>query len=284
MGEESANCPKCGGLVTNGDTFCKHCGADLSTVNITHDRVHAEPIPVPPSGSAESAPYQPPYERKFSMLQRFYKIITSPKEAMQDIAKAPDYSGVIIIIILQTVVASVAIFAILQKFQFIGPSSTVSATWSILSGGLSLSIVIYVVLLFAFWLGKSLLIMWFCNAQSGWKFTTAAAVTGYSYLADVVFAAIGTVFGWIVSPTLVIDVSNETAARLAIAQYQETIAGRFLYTVPVMLVGLIWKSYLGGIGAHFGTDKRSPKLRGILVFLILGLIGLVISEAGNPGL
>lgn len=282
--EETVNCPRCGGPVTKGDTFCKHCGADLSYLNLAPQGGFSEPKSELSPSPAEQAPPPPPYERKFTMFQRFYKLIVSPQEAMADIASAPDYSGVVVLLMLEIVIASVAVWAIMQKFQLIGAQSSVSMIWSIISGALVVAMIISGLLFLVFWIVKSLLVKLFCEAGSKWSFRTAAAVTGYAYIADVIIVSIiGIVIAWFTLPTLVIDISSEAAATQAMAQYQAMLSQRLLYAIPVSLLGLLWKSYLGGIGAHFGTGKRCSRSMGIFVFFILGFIGFLISQIGRLG-
>ena len=49
---------------------------------------------------------------------------------------------------------------------------------SVLVGALAFGVIVEGILLFVFWLGKSLLVKVFCNTQSNWDFKTAAATTG----------------------------------------------------------------------------------------------------------
>ncbi len=277
MGED-VNCPKCGRQVDKRDAFCKHCGADLSYVNRAPNTGLSSAEP-----QVETAPTLQTYERKFTTLQRFYKLVVSPKEAMQDIAAAPDYGGVIVLLILEILIVSITLWVALQKFQFVGPQNIVSMAWSLISGLSALVVFISALLYFVFWIIKSVLVKSLCNTGSEWSFTKAAAVTGYAYVADVVFAAIGTIMAWLILPTVVIDISSEAAATQAFAQYQALLGQRLMYAIPISLIGLLWKSYLGGIGTYFGTNKRCPLLTAIFVFFILGFIGFLISQISRIG-
>lgn len=275
---EGVNYPKCGQPIDKKDAFCRHCGADLSYLNCAPNTSLSSPEP-----QADTATSQETYERKFSTLQRFYKLIVSPQEAMQDIAGTPDYGGVVVLIILEILIVSITLWAVLQKFQFVGPQNIISMAWSLIGGVIALAVFISALLYFVFWIVKSVLVKSLCNAGSEWSFTTAAVVTGYAYIADVVFAAIGAIIAWLILPTIVIDISSEAAATQAFAQYQGLLSQRLLYMIPISLIGLLWKSYLGGIGTHFGTNKRCSRSTGILVFFTLGLIGFLISQISRIG-
>jgi predicted nucleic acid-binding Zn ribbon protein len=52
------------------------------------------------------------------------------------------------------------------------------------------------------------------------------------------------------------------------------------FTLPLSLIGFFWKSYLGGLGARFRTGEKCSFNHGFTVFLVLGLVGLVISNIG----
>ena len=53
-------------------------------------------------------------------------------------------------------------------------------------------------------------------------------------------------------------------------------ARALVYCLPFDLFGLLWKSYLGGLGAHFGTKEKCSLGMGIAVFFVLSLIGFLI--------
>ena len=91
------------------------------------------------------------------MIQRFYKLIVSPSEAMKDIGKAPDYSGPLILVILRMIIGAIAVALAFQKIQWIGDSGIISQASGILSGVIALAVVISVFLLIAYWLAKILL-------------------------------------------------------------------------------------------------------------------------------
>jgi hypothetical protein len=265
-GEEEFPCPSCGTLISKDSVFCKKCG-----VNVIGYSKTAEAPPSPPEGLAEEL-----YERKFSLAQRFYKLLTAPSEAMRDIALAPDYEGVLVVIVLNIVFFSVAVGIILQKIQFSGPhAETISG---IVSGLLIAAIFIGGILEVAMWAVKSLIVRYACDSGSGWDFKTAASITGYAYIADIIMGLIGLCIGWFLLPTFHFETADIEAMKQALNDYEAQLSWlRLLYALPFSLFGLLWKSYLGGLGARFGTKERCPLLMGVAVFLILGLIGFLIS-------
>lgn len=271
--EDNFLCPKCGAVVSRGDKFCKNCGEDLRRPSETLQLLTAPP----PAPLPETAPVQPPYERKFSMVQRFYKLLISPSDAMQDIALAPDYGGVIVIVALQFIVTVVALWEVIQKLQLVGPPDRVSIIWGFLIGILSAAMIFAGVLIFVFWLVKSFLVKFFCDSGSDWSFRTAASVTGYAYIADLIFSILG-IFVLFLLPQLTIDLSNLDVARQTIANYRAQLSwNKVLFTLPFSLVGLLWKSYLGSLGTRFGTKEKCSLSTAFVVFFVFGLIGLLIS-------
>jgi len=266
--EEKLTCPKCGMLVSKGDRFCKNCGATLIEVSTAVPAIPPAPEIVP----------EERYERKFSLIQRFLKVLTKPSEAMKDIGLAPDYGGSFAVIAIEMVLASVAVILIFQRIQLVGTYA--EEIWNFVVGIMTLGIVIAFGLVIARWLIKSLIVKFACDSGSSWDFKTAASITGYAYVADIVTSLLGIIAVWLFMPSFVIDVTNLDAARQAIADYQaQMLWVKLAYTLPVSLLGLIWKSYLGGLGAHFGTKERCSRSTGIVVFFALGLIGLLISFA-----
>jgi hypothetical protein len=201
------------------------------------------PVPPPEFGPVpEQAPPLPPHVRKYSVLQRLWLLFVSPREAMRDIALAPEYGGVILIIGLQVFVSAVMAWMILQKFTFVGVPVTVNMTWlwSLVAGILVVAFVVGGVGVVLKWLVKSWLVKSLCNSGSGWNFRTAAAVTGYAYVADLVITVINVVLVWVFVPQFVIDVSNPDAAAQAIASYNSQLVWqRFLIMLPLGFVGLV---------------------------------------------
>ena len=271
--QDNSQCPYCGAAISKEDKYCKNCGKILMKYSD-----FAQP---PPSQSVWQAPIPPAeetYERKYSMFQRFYKLVFSPSEAMKDIGQAPDYGGPIVLVILRIMMFSIGIAVVFQKFQLVGDSATVGYASSMIFSVMALAIVIGIFLLLAFWLVKSFLVKLSCDRGSGWNFATAASVTGYAYISDFLFGIVGAISVYLLIPSVTFDVNNLDAARSAIANWEaQTYLVRLLYTIPLAFVGLIWKSFLGGLGTKFGTKENSSLLFGFLVFLGLALIGWLIS-------
>jgi hypothetical protein len=218
-----------------------------------------------------------PYERRFSILQRFGKLITSPSEAMEDVALDPDYSGPIIIVVLEVIFLVAYLGLVLQKVSFTGANSTdVSAIW-----GAVVTIVVAVIavggslLYIIFWLVKSFLVRTFTDNGSGWEFKTAASVTGYAYLADLIVMVINTAIVLSLMPA--ISMSTSLSQSEINAQVESQIGWIRIFSIPLSLLALTWKSYLGGLGAHYGTEEKCSIGKGLAVFLVLGLIGWAIS-------
>jgi hypothetical protein len=126
------------------------------------------PLQTPPP---PTPPPETPYERRFSTSERLLKILTSPAQAMKDIAEAPNYTEPTMIILVQAILAAVSVVLVLQKIEIIGAEPTLSTVQNILVGVLAFAVIFAGILLFVFWLG---------NSQSNWDFKTAAATTGYA--------------------------------------------------------------------------------------------------------
>lgn len=267
--EENFACPNCGAPVSKTDRFCRSCGKDLT-----------KPfglVQIEPAGSAQPAPEET-YERQYSVFQRFYKLVVSPSEAMKDIGLWPDYGGPLVLVILQIILAGVAISLAYQKIQWTGDSQIIFQAQSIVSEFITIAVLIIVVLFFAFWLVKSLLVKVSCDGGSGWSFGTAASVTGYAYLADIIFEVIGLLVVYPLMPSMTLNVSDFDATRQALANFQAQVLWiRLVIAIPIGFIGLLWKSYLGGLGTKFGTHEQCSVGRGFVVFLVLALIGWLIS-------
>jgi hypothetical protein len=266
-GEEKFPCPCCGTLISKDSVFCKKCGVNV----IEFSKTAPEAPPSPPERLAEEL-----YERKFSLTQRFYKLLTAPSEAMRDIALAPDYEAVLVVIALDIVFLSVAAGIILQKIQFSGPhAETISG---IVSGLLIAATFIGGILGLARWAIKSLIVRYACDSGSGWDFKTAASITGYAYIADIIMGLIGLFIGWFLLPTFRLESTDLEATRQAFNDYEAQLNQLTLtYCLPFSLFGLLWKSYLGGLGTRFGTKEKCSLRMGIAVFFALSLIGFMIS-------
>jgi hypothetical protein len=106
-GEEKFLCPSCGALVSKGDVHCRRCGANLTGLS--------KSVPEAPPSSPERLPEEL-YERMLSLTQRFCKLLTAPSEAMRDIALAPDYGGVVVVLALYFVLLSVTSGIVFHPF------------------------------------------------------------------------------------------------------------------------------------------------------------------------
>ena len=206
------------------------------------------------------------------------KILTSPAQAMQDIAEAPNYTEPTLIILIQAVLAAISVAFVMQKIKIVGPEPTLSMVQSILLGVLVFAVIFTGILLFVFWLGKSVLVKIFCDRQSNWRFKTAAATTAYAYVPVIVIGVISLAVTFSLLPAFTVDIANIDAVQGALSDYQTQLNWmKFLISLPLSLVGLVWQSYVGGLGAHFGTKGKCSKSMGFAVFFILGLLGLGLS-------
>lgn len=86
-------------------------------------QVETSPPSGQPSQLPETVPSERPYERKFSFFQRLLKILFSPSEGMKDVALTPSFSEVFVIIILEIIVAVLALSLVLMKIQFVGTAA-----------------------------------------------------------------------------------------------------------------------------------------------------------------
>lgn len=268
MTEEEFSCPSCGALVSKGDVYCRKCGVNLTDFS--------QAISEAPSTPPELA-MKEPYERKFSLPKRFYKILTAPSETMEDIALAPDYGGIVVIAVIDFVILAIGISLALQKLPFSGPNATrVSGMLSAIMIGVIFFAIIFFV---AKWAIKSLIVRSACDSGSGWDFKTAASITGYAYVADIIIGMFGLFVLWLLIPPFPpIDTTNLAAATQELNNYQAQITWlKLLYTLPLSLLGLVWKSYLGGLGAYFGTKENCSLGKGVAVFFLLGLLSILIS-------
>lgn len=111
--------------------FLRH-GYRVLTKNQNHRTKENQPSRTSQTGPEAVPPTDTqavPYERRFSLLLRFWKLLISPSEAMRDIALAPDYIGPTFIVVLEVIVAAIAIWGTMQKFNQIGSSQYISTVW-----------------------------------------------------------------------------------------------------------------------------------------------------------
>lgn len=260
-------CPNCGVLVSRSDVYCKKCGINLS------ETVREKPSTVSLKGDE---PAEEAYQRRFSMIERFLKLLISPSEAMKDIALAPSYEGIAVICIAEAFTLIVTLELVFQKIKISGPYSNMAI--GMIQSIMVLAILFGVVIFIIKWAVKSLIVKHACDSGSAWEFKSAASITSYAYIADVALGIVGLVVSWFLIPTFHIDTANLDAATQYLTDYQAQITWlKLAYTLPLSLLGLLWKSYLGGLGARFGTKERCSLRTGITVFFGLGLIGLLIT-------
>ncbi len=223
-------------------------------------------------------PVEEVYERRFSTAQRLLKLLTSPSEAMKDIASAPSYEGIAIVLVATLVFSSIYSWEVIQKMEVSGPYS--SDVISYISATLGWAVILGTILFVIKWAIKSVIVNYACESESDWNFETAASITGYAYIPGIIIVIINVLVVWFVFPTLYYDTANLNAARQSISDYDAQMAGfKFVYTVPLQLLELLWISYLGGLGAHFGTDENCSIGKGMAVFFVLGLIGYLVLYA-----
>jgi len=195
---------------------------------------------------------------------------------MEDIALAPDYGGVIVIMIAQVVMGIVGVAYVLSKISITGPSS--GLVYGILSSALVLVFALSFILFPVKWLVKSALVWKLGDAGSGWTFKSAASVTGYAYMANLILSLISVPILVYFSPAISIDTSNLEAARQLLASYQsQLVALKFTFTIPSLFLTLLWKSYLGALGTNFGTKHMCKVSGAFLIFFLLGLITIALS-------
>jgi DNA-directed RNA polymerase subunit RPC12/RpoP len=270
--EDNLVCPNCGASVAKTDVVCRNCGADL---------VKARPSGFAlkePEVSVESSSEETEERKYYSVFERLYKLVVSPSDSMEDIGRWPEYNGPIVIVAFLAILESVGVALAYQKIQWIGDPNLISEGQNFLTSVVTIAVLISVVIVIAFWLVKSLLVKALCDNGSEWSFGTAASVTGYAYIADVIFGIIGVLVVYPLTPSLTINVSDMTATQAAIANYQAQILWiRLAVSVPIGFVGLVWKSYLGGLGTKYGTDESSSLSQGFAVFIGLTLLGWLIS-------
>ena len=197
---------------------------------------------------------------------------------MTDIGRAPDYEGVIALFATWIVFGIAAVVVMVNKMHFVGPYGN-AVTSGILTG-VTIGLVLLPILTIVRWLVKSLLIQYACD-RGNWDFKTAASVTGYAYLPNVMFS-----FVWIfiisaLVPSITVDTTNLEAALAQLQQYDvQTSWITVGISLMISLLALLWKSYLGGLGAHAGTHETVSEGHGIMWFLIIGFIGILLDFTG----
>ncbi len=113
--------------------------------------------------------------------------------------------------------------------------------------------------------------------------TLRRSITAYAYIADVIVGIISVIVSWLLVPTFRVDITDLTLATQQISNYRAQLnVIRLTFTLPISLLGIVWKSYLGSLGTHFGTEEKCSKLTGFIIFFVLSLIGVVISFLTAP--
>ena len=101
-----------------------------------------------------------------------------------------------------------------------------------------LAIQIFVSLV-AIWLIESVIVKFACNKGSGWDLKTAASITGYTYLVDMLLSIITTVVSWPFIPSMVIDIKNLGLTQQTIAALKTQLTWLWLWLLPVSLFGIV---------------------------------------------
>ena len=214
---------------------------------------------------------EPTYTRKYGLIQRLYQPFLRPSTVMKDIALSPDYRGIGIIVALQFIWTLFSGISMISKFHFTGPHAQLIAQ-GVTGFMVIFSVGFSVLFLPIRWLIKSAIVWKACKKGSKWDFKKAASVTGYAYVVELIGVILSGIITSYQMPTIQIDTSDLQAALREISQVQEQIQSTKLYGLPISFAVLLWKSYLGGVGTHFGTQGKCTKLEGTVIFLLLGLI------------
>lgn len=195
---------------------------------------------------------------------------------MRDIALAPDYGGVIVVLVAQVVLAIIMVAYTLSKLTVTGPSAAVA--YSFVSSIIVFAFALSFILLPVKWLVKSVIVQKACDAGSQWTFKSAASVTGYAYMPNLILSLITSPILIASVPTLNVDFSNLEAARQLLESFQSQVATiELTYVLPLQFLALLWKSYLGALGTSYGTKEMCKVSGAFLVFFLLGLITVAIS-------
>jgi hypothetical protein len=256
--------------VSPEDSYCRNCGANLRKPRLASTPASAPSELLQPEMPPPSPP-TPPYERKYGILSRLVRVVFNPSETMKDIALAPDYSGVIVILVAQVLIGIVTVAYQLTKVSITGPSAGLA--YAIFYFAVIFAFVLSFILYPVKWLIKSVLVWKLGDAGSRWTFKSAASVTGYAYMANLILSLVSLPVIISFIPAINIDISNIEAARQWLASYQSQLAALELtFTLPSLLLALLWKSYLGALGTNYGTKQMCKVSSALLIFFLLGLI------------
>jgi hypothetical protein len=191
---------------------------------------------------------------------------------MRDIAAGPDLGGVLVIMIAQGALWVLSSVEMFLKLEFVGGFAGEMGSLATFLAAAVLSFPMPVMLGIK-WAAKSVLVKYGLASGGVWDFSIAASVTGYAYVADVVMMASNLVGAWFLIPSRVIEVGSQERAMGVIAWWQAgTRSLRLTTLLPITIFCLVWKGYLGGLGAHFGTEKHCSILKGTVLFTMLGVL------------
>lgn len=194
---------------------------------------------------------------------------------MNDIGLAPDYSGVIVVFAVWTILSVIGAMIGLSKMQFVGTYGS-QVTFGVMSA-VTLAMVFVPVVLIIRWLVKSYLIRYLCGSSS-WDFRAAASVTGYAYIPNIVVSFIGLFVTWMFFPSIVIDTTDLEQALLELQSFEaQTLWISIDLNTVLALIALIWKSYLGSFGADSGTHRKCERGSALGHFLMIGSVGVLIN-------
>ena len=193
---------------------------------------------------------------------------------MDDIGSAPDYTGVIVLFVIWTIFTIIGVMIMLPKLQFVGPYGA-TITSAVMATTVGTLILVPFVLIIR-WLVKSYLIRHACNGKS-WDFPTAASVTGYAYLPNVIISFVWLFVIWFLIPSVIVDTTDLAQALIQLEIFD---AQTMWITVGLSTIfaafALLWKSYLGSLGTYTGTRMNCERNSAFGAFVAIGFIGLLI--------
>ncbi|MEM3618401.1 MAG: hypothetical protein QXK47_04935 [Candidatus Bathyarchaeia archaeon] len=132
-------------------------------------------------------------------------------------------------------------------------------------------------ILVVIWFIESVIVKFACGKGSGWDLKPAASITGYTFLVDIILVLVTAVAFWFLIPPVTINIADLKSAQQAVTIFRAQLDWFWLCCLPVSLLGIAWKSYLGSLGAYFGTGGKCSRKWGFMVFFCIGFIGLLIS-------
>jgi hypothetical protein len=95
---------------------------------------------------------------------------------------------------------------------------------------------------------------------------------------EIILGIIGFAVVYPMIPAITLNVSDLDATRIALASYEAQLLWiQIIFSVHLSFIGVISKSYIGGLGTKFGTEEKASLALGFTMFLILSLLGWGIS-------